>query len=212
MKTDDLIAALAADRGTAAPAFSRTLMAAVIVALVAAAMSFMVGLGPRTDLATAAVTPRFIFKVLVTLAVVAAALPLLWRLGRPDALITGRRWPLAAAPLLLAAGVLVELLTVPASEWGQTAIGTNAVLCLTAIPLLAVLPLAALLFAMRRGATTTPSFTGAMAGLLSSGIAAAFYAFHCFDDSPLFVMIWYSLGIGVVTLVAAVLGQRLLRW
>lgn len=212
MKTDDLIAALAADRGPAAPAFSRVLAGAISIAIIVAAVAFMTLLGPRADLAAAAATPRFLFKVLVTLVVVVAALPLLWRLGRPDALVNGRRWLLAVAPLLLVLGVLVELLTLPAAEWGRTAIGTNAVLCLTAIPLLAILPLAALMLALRRGATTRPSFTGAVAGLLSSGIAAAFYAFHCFDDSPLFVVVWYSIGMGFVTLVAAVLGQRLLRW
>ncbi len=211
MKTDDLIAALAADRMPAAAAFSRTLVGAITLAIVVAAVAFMSTLGPRADLAAAAVTPRFLFKVLVTLTVVAAALPLLWRLGRPDALV-GNRWPLAVAPLLVGAGVLVELMLVPAAEWQRTAVGSNAVLCLTAIPLLAVVPLAVLLAALRRGATTRPSLAGAMAGLLASGIAAVFYAFHCFDDSPLFVVIWYSLGMGFVTLVAAVLGERLLRW
>jgi hypothetical protein len=51
-----------------------------------------------------------------------------------------------------------------------------------------------------------------VAGLIAGGLAAALYATHCTDDSPLFVATWYSIAIGAVAVLGALLGRRLLRW
>ena len=51
-----------------------------------------------------------------------------------------------------------------------------------------------------------------IAGLASAGIAATYYASNCTDDSPLFVVTWYPLAAGIVALVGAAAGSRLLRW
>ena len=57
--------------------------------------------------------------------------------------------------------------------------------------------------ALRHGAATRPALAGAAAGLMSAALAAVLYAAHCFDDSPLFVITWYSLAIGAVTALGA---------
>ena len=54
--------------------------------------------------------------------------------------------------------------------------------------------LAAALIGLRHGAPTRPAVAGAIAGLLSAGLAATLYASHCTDDSPLFVATWYTIG------------------
>ena len=51
-----------------------------------------------------------------------------------------------------------------------------------------------------------------MAGLLAAACGATLYAFHCFDDSPLFVATWYTLAALPVVIVGAVAGHRLMRW
>jgi len=61
-------------------------------------------------------------------------------------------------------------------------------------------------------AVTRPAAAGAMAGLLSAGLAATVYASHCTDDSPLFVATWYSLATALVTALGALLGSKLLRF
>ena len=80
------------------------------------------------------------------------------------------------------------------------------------IPFLSIGPLACIMLALRQGAPTRPGLTGAVAGLAAGGIAATLYASHCTDDSPLFVATWYSLAIGIVTLLGYVIGSRFLRW
>jgi hypothetical protein len=50
------------------------------------------------------------------------------------------------------------------------------------------------------------------AGLLAAGLGATLYASHCADDSPLFVMVWYSLATAFVAAVGAFVGRRVLRY
>src|SRR6267378_973128 len=72
--------------------------------------------------------------------------------------------------------------------------------------------LAAALIGLRHGAPTRPAVTGAIAGLLSAGLAATLYASHCTDDSPLFVAAWYTIATALVTAIGALAGSRVLRF
>ena len=74
------------------------------------------------------------------------------------------------------------------------------------------MPLAAVLAILRSGAPASPALAGGAAGLLAAAAAGALYAFHCFDDSPLFVVTWYGLAALLVIALGAVAGHRLLRW
>ena len=65
---------------------------------------------------------------------------------------------------------------------------------------------------LRSGAPASPALAGAAAGLLAATAGATLYAFHCFDDSPLFVVTWYVLAALPVIALGAILGRRLLRW
>jgi hypothetical protein len=58
----------------------------------------------------------------------------------------------------------------------------------------------------------SPAVAGAAAGLLAGALGAAVYATHCMDDSPLFVAIWYTPAIGLMTLVGLLVGRTMLRW
>jgi hypothetical protein len=53
---------------------------------------------------------------------------------------------------------------------------------------------------------------GAAAGLLAAACGATLYAFHCFDDSPLFVATWYTLATALVTAIGALAGSKLLKY
>jgi hypothetical protein len=83
--------------------------------------------------------------------------------------------------------------------------------CLTAIPMLSLPLLIAALIGLRHGAATRPTLTGAVAGLIAGGIAATFYAAHCVDDSPLFVVTWYGIALALVALAGALAGRWVLR-
>jgi hypothetical protein len=108
--------------------------------------------------------------------------------------------------------VLYELLATPPERWLEQAVGNYASTCIVAIPSLSIVTLAALLVALRAGAPRSPALAGAAAGVLAGCLSAALYATHCPDDSPLFVAVWYTLAVGLVTLTGAFAGRWALRW
>ena len=91
-------------------------------------------------------------------------------------------------------------------------IGDNWLECLLSIPLIAIVPFAAIVWAVRQTAPTDLVRAGALAGLAAGGVSATAYALHCTDDSLPFVAVWYGGTIALCTLAGATLGPRLLRW
>jgi hypothetical protein len=204
-----MITALVAD-AKRSPEPARSLAAAVVIGLIVAVIVFTLLWDMRSDVAAAIQRPNFLFKFVVTLS---WAVPALLAIG--FAMRPGRKAGaalLAIAPTVLAIGVLVELFLAPAESWSARMIGSNAAVCLMSVPLLAVAPFVCLFHAVRSGAPTRPRLAGALCGLAAAAIGATLYAAHCTDDSPLFVAVWYSIAIGIVTLIGSVIGARWLRW
>jgi hypothetical protein len=212
MKTDDLIAAIAADAPVKSKPIGQTMILAVAAGAAAASIIFFLALGLRPDFSAAIQTPRFLLKCALTLTLLACALGLVLHLAKPGAVPDAWVTALAVAPVVLIIATLVELAVLPRDEWMVRLIGHNALVCMVIIPALSALPLIATLYALRQGAPTSPTLAGAVAGLLAGGIGATLYATHCPDDSPLFVATWYVIAITAVTLIGAIAGARLLRW
>ena len=212
MTTEHLIKAIAADGAARPSSVSVRLAVALAIGGGVAGALFVVGLGVRPDIAIAIQTWRFVTKVAIVLVSLVAALWVAMQLTRPEA---DRRRVLAALllpALMLVAAVAWELAASGADTWRVRAIGTNSRLCLTAITLLSIAPLVSLLVALRAGAPRSPAIAGAAAGLVAGSLAAVLYALHCFDNSPLFVALWYAPPIALVMLAGAAAGSRALRW
>jgi hypothetical protein len=212
MRTEDLINALVVDLTVSKIRFRQILVGATALGSIIAIVAFLFWIGVRPDIGQALRTPRFLFKFVVTLSLATTTAGLLWRLARPGVPAGPWAWAWLAAPALLVVAVIVELVVMPTATWLPRLVGTNARFCLMLIPFLSIGPLACIMLALRQGAPTRPGLTGAVAGLAAGGIAATLYASHCTDDSPLFVATWYSLAIGIVTLVGYIIGSRFLRW
>lgn len=213
MRTEDLIKAIAADAKSVEPPVAQTLATAVGVGTLITALVFYGIFGVRDHfMDLIATSPRFLFKFILTLSVAVPAFVLVRDLARPDFKPGKNLWWLALAPAVLAVGVFAELFALPADAWKVNMVGHNAVFCLIVIPLLSLVPLVAVLYALRNGAPTHPVIAGAVGGLLSAGIAATLYAAHCPDDSPLFLAVWYTIALIVMTALGALLGPRVLRW
>lgn len=210
MKTQDLIKAMAADKTPAGLPLAKAWWLALFGAVVIAGIVFFSAMHIRRDFGEVVHSLRFLFKFAVTLTLAASAFALLRRLSRPGARVP-TVW-LLTAPLLLLAGVGLELISLAPELWEQRLLGRNSLQCLVFIPLIGIGPLAVFLATVRQGAPTRPHLTGAVAGLLAGGVAATFYATHCIDDSPLFVMIWYSLAVTGLAALGALLAPRLTRW
>jgi hypothetical protein len=212
VKTSDFIAALAADPVPEPIRLGRRVVAALAIGLVCSVALYCLLLGPRPDIAAASGTMRFWMKFVDSFAFALPTLLLTLRLAYPAAKPRALALLLVAPFLLLAAGVVVELLVVPQSEWMSRLMGATAIHCMITIPMLAAPVLVALIVALRAGAPLYPGLTGAIAGTASAGVAALVYASSCPGDSPLFVATWYPLATLICMGVGALAGRWFLAW
>jgi hypothetical protein len=209
MKTDDLIALLSSHVEPVRPRrVGWILGGAVGISAVLATCGTMFALGIRPDLVWSAL----VLKLAFSLAVLVPASIYLIRLARPGG---ERNTPIAimALPFLgimLVAGI--NLAYEPVAHWDHMITGRDWLECLISIPIIAIVPFAVLVWAVRRMAPTDLVRTGAFVGLVAGSLSAAGYAFHCMDDSTPFVALWYGGTIVLCTLAGATLGPRLLRW
>lgn len=213
MKTDQLIAWLAADATAVAPRVWRVRYAAALGAGLAGAVVLMLMLlGVRPDIAEAARLPMFWVKLAFPLALAAIALLAVARLSRPGV-------SLGRVPSALAAPVLVMWLLAAVALSGAAPDERSALLfgetwyeCLVYVTILSLPALAALLWVMKTLAPTRPALAGAAAGLLAGALGATVYALHCPEMAAPFLGAWYLLGMLIPAALGAVVGPRLLRW
>lgn len=215
MKTDLLIARLA---DGLRPVPHKALRAHLGKGLIAGAALAAVGvvfwptLGIRPDLAPAVSTGIFWAKLLYTGSLATLGFRALGHLGRPD----GRpvHWGrLLAAPLMaLAAMTLLNWHVAPSGSGAAFWMGSSWAWCPLYVAVLSLPVFLGLLWGAARLAPTRLVSAGAAAGLVAGGTGATIYALHCTESSPGFVLVWYSLGLGAVSLAGAVAGPRLLRW
>ncbi|GAB4259805.1 MAG: hypothetical protein Kow0013_02850 [Pararhodobacter sp.] len=210
MKTDDLIAALAADTmPQAAPAARlwRGLPAAALVSLVALVVLWRVR--PELD---SVLTSYPVYKTAVPAVLALAALWLGLALGRPGVAVRAPWVPLLAVLSGLGGALIYGLTTTSSAEVAALIDTPDYTNCLISIPVLAALPLAVTLWAMRAGAPAHPALSGALAGTVAAGIGAAVYSLHCPNDALMYFFSAYGTSMLTVVAAGALIGARLLRW
>jgi hypothetical protein len=212
METDQLIRTLAADNAHRARPVGFVLALALLAAAPVSVAMLFAGLGVRPDLMTAMRNPFFDLKFVVTLGLAIPAIAMSLHLSRPEASLRGWKWLLLIPVGLLLAGIASEMMMPQRLPMMTRLVGNNSRLCMTAIPVMSLPLLVAALTSLRHGAPTRPAVAGAIAGLLSAGLAATLYASHCTDDSPLFVATWYTIATALVTAIGALAGSRVLRF
>lgn len=210
MRTDDLIAALAADTQPQAPVL-RQMALPLLGAFGLSALSFAMFWGLRPDL-WAVLASMAVLKTLVPLVVVALASAFALALAHPGRTAKGRAMALGAV-IALAALVLMAAIMREGLVGLISALSTPQLLtCLLSIPVLATPLLGAALWGLSSGASLRPWLAGAMAGLATGALAAAIYSVYCDKDMVLFVLPAYGLAVGSVTLAGGLLGARVLKW
>jgi hypothetical protein len=212
MDTDQLIRSLAADNCYHPRPVGFVLALALLAAAPVSLLIFFAELGVRPDVMTAMHNPFFDLKFAVTLALASAAIVASLHLSRPEASLRGYGWLFVIPAGLLAAGIGGEMMLPQRLPIMTRLVGDNSKICMTAIPVMSLPLLIAALIGLRHGAPARPAVSGAIAGLLSAGIAATFYASHCTDDSPLFVATWYTIATAIVTVIGALVGSKVLRF
>ena len=211
MKTDALIDMLARDAGPVPRALAaRRLSPAAAAGLLVSALIAIAWFGaiPAQMFATAVPWTKMAYAG-------ALALAAGWwtaRLSRPAAPIA---LPRRVTVLVLLAMVVVggfSLASTPAGARLDALLGESWPTCPWSVLVLSLPALAGSLWAVRGLAPTRPRAAGFAAGLLAGSVGAFGYSLSCPEASPVFVAVWYTLGIAFTGAVGAVLGPRVLRW
>jgi hypothetical protein len=212
MKTDDLVEALSARIDPVDfRAVGRRIALAVVAGSLVAVAAILVGFGLRTGLSTVEAWTFLLLKIAFAATVAGTAAIYLTRLSRPGG--APKHGMLVVLPfLVIMALALISLGSAPVSHWDRMVAGDAWLECLVSIPIIAIVPFALTMWAVRQAAPTDLRRAGAFAGLVAGGISAVAYALHCTDDSLPFVALWYGGTIVACTLAGAALGPRLLRW
>jgi hypothetical protein len=212
MNTEQLIRSLAADNPHRSHPVGFVLALALLAAMPVSLAVFMMRLGVRPDVMTAVHNPFFDLKFVVTISLAISAIVVGLHLSRPEASLKGWAWLLLIPAGIVAAGIASEMMMPQHLPAMTRLIGNNSRICMTAIPIMSLPILAGALIGLRHGAPSRPAITGAIAGLMSAGLAATLYAAHCTDDSPLFVVTWYSIATALVMAIGALAGAKVLRY
>ncbi len=213
MKTEELVDMLSTD---VSPVERHTVTWTIGIAIATGSVFAIGGMlvifGVRGDLTTGLALAYMLVKLAFALAIIALASIYLTRLARPGGESKTNAAAIMApfAIIVLLAAISVSL--APGSHWNKMVAGTDWLECALSIPIIAVVPFAVVIWAVRKTAPTNLVRTGAVAGLVAGGISALGYALHCTDDSLPFVAVWYGGTIALCTLAGAMFGPRLLRW
>lgn len=213
MRTDDLIAMLSTNvEPVDRRKLARTFGAALAIGGVAAIGVALLGFGLRTDITEASAFISLALKIIFTIVVFGLASTYLIRFARPGGERRALLMPLALPFLGIMALAAVSLASAPRPHWQDMILGDQWLECLLSIPVIAVVPFAIIIWAVRQAMPTDLQRAGALAGLAAGALSATGYALHCMDDSTPFVALWYVGTIALCTLGGWALGPRLLRW
>jgi hypothetical protein len=210
MKTDDLIEALSRNLEPA-PKPPRWREAAILAAGFGGGIVLLLtffGLRPDIGVATIPVLLKAAFSGVLA----ALCLPAALDLARPG---RGLGWRIAGGGALIAVLAASAIIALIGAEPGKRIIaltGGGFPWCLVFIPFLAVPTAIALGALFKAMAPTRLTLSGAAIGAAAGSFGALTYAMYCPVDSVAFVIVWYSVAIGICAAIGALLGGRLLRW
>lgn len=210
MKTDDLIAALAADTLPQQSVGQRS-WRVLPVAIGLSALAFVVFWGPRSDIREAMASAVALKTVLPLVLVVQSGL-LAFALAHPGMHARARQAALGALASGLAGAFAIVLAREGFAGLTTALVTPSLMVCLLSIPALAIPILGGMLWVLSTGAALRPRQAGAAAGLVAGGVAASIYSLYCDQDAALFVIPAYSAAILILALAGALVGPRLLKW
>jgi hypothetical protein len=122
------------------------------------------------------------------------------------------RWVALLIAICVAYGMIMGGMPAGTASVIQRLNWTSGVQCASKIVLLSIPPLIGLAVLGRRGAATDVRRTTLLIGLAAAAWGAFVFAFACPFDDPLYIVVWYGVGCGVVTAAARLLLPPFVRW
>jgi hypothetical protein len=213
MKTEELIAMLAKEPATVDRGRHRLrVLAYLAIGFAATFAALLVWFKVNPDLMELAMHAWFWVRFTFIASSAAIAWFVLSQLGKPGFAWRVKWWYLAIPFTLLAAIALATFVRAPAEERMAMLMGISWDVCSRNIAVLSIPIFIASIFIARQFAPVRLRMTGAVLGFFSGATAAFVYSLYCPEIEPMFVGLWYALGIAIPAVVGAALGKRLLSW
>ncbi|MEO7239869.1 MAG: NrsF family protein, partial [Sphingomicrobium sp.] len=125
----------------------------------------------------------------------------------------GRQLTVLTAIALVAVGWVIDASeTAAAGSIAERLMWRNGIDCVVTMLILAVAPLITLGILMRRGAAADLAASATASSFAGAGFAALVFSFNCPHDDPLYVVVWYAIGIALITFAGRLILPRLTRW
>ena len=213
MTTERLIDELVADLAPVRPRSIRR--EAILLALLGAAeLGAYLALGyARPDIVAAVALPSFWWKLgslgLLTMVSVATALRSFDPSGSPH---RGLRLIAILVGATLLVGWLLDGSRLAQGGLAARLMWRHGIDCVVAMTTLSVPAIVALGLLMRRGAATEPRGSALAAGAGAGAWGAFVFVFNCPHDDPLYIVLWYMVGCGIVALAGRFALPRVARW
>lgn len=213
MNTNDLIQSLVDDlQPVPRHAIGQRIAAGMVAGGLVTFLVVALGMGFRPDLWIAMHGWTFWMKWSYTISLGCCAVLATAELARPDTQSSRWLWIVVVPVAVLGLIGASELAHSPSSRWLTMWLGASWMVCPRNVFLLSLPIFAGVLGALRKLAPTRLRVAGATAGLTAGAWAATLYCLYCPEVSAIFVLTWYSLGIGLVAAIGGLLGPRVLRW
>lgn len=211
MRTDDLIAELAAHPSPAARPALR-LAFAMIAGWAVALIGLVLALGPPlAAVAKTGATP-FALKVGYTLALTIITATLALAAGRPGQPLKLRAMLITLPVAVVAVAAALELTAMPPEHWTDLLFGSTTFHCIASIAVASLPVFIGTIWGFRVLAPTRLALAGFLAGLSAGAAGAVAFALYCEEATASFLLASYTPGMLIPAMIGALLGSRLLRW
>jgi hypothetical protein len=188
------------------------LEALALAALGGAELALVLLFRMRPDLGQVILSPLMVWKIGSLALLAAASITLALRSFAPTAKL---RHGLVLLPVLalltLAAGAFVTGGADAGRPLAERLAPAHGLICVAAIVVLGLPMMALLAVLMRRAAPTRPAQSAWIAGLAASTAGALIFTACCPMNDPLYILVWYSAAIALLTIAARVLLPRRFR-
>lgn len=211
MRTDELIAQLAADP-RAVPRAGRRLAVAMIAGMLLAVVGLALVFGAPLQAVPATGSAALAMKLGYAVSIAIVATLALLAAGRPGHGVKAHLLALALPVVVIAFVSGLELSTAAAEARYQLMIGSSYFHCVAAVALGGGAAFVIVMIAFRVLAPTNLPLAGSLAGLSGGAAGATAFSLYCPEASATFLLTAYTPAMLAIALLGAALGRWLLRW
>jgi hypothetical protein len=213
MKTENLIQIIASDSlRDLRPSFKSDLLKLIFIGGLVSFTLMILIFNFRPDFFQALKLPFFWIKLCFPLILLIVAFQQITQLAKPGNPKTDFFWELIVPILVIWTLAILSIMSPDSPNVERLINRESGQVCSLIVAALSIPIFTVIFWILRDMAPTRPGLIGFMAGLFSGGFAACIYALSCTEMSPVFIGIWYLIGILIPAFVGALVGKTLLKW